>query len=308
MSLLPPTKLFAALGLSLFAASAQAVTFTDYAFQLDSFWVFRNVSSSALDNPTGLIGATPLFVDHFNNGILPGQSDPDLRFPNGNLATYSVAGGVGPEDNGKLTLSSTQMVDNGYGTLRTNVILNTNTSNLATDSNLGLKQSNDNFAVIGVWDLTYIGNNMGSYGIRFNDSLNGVTGDDIISLSVQGRADGETVVSMLRFNNTNGTSSVLERHVLQAGHQQIALGLGYLDTDDNGSKEVAAGYFYLDNGLPSTFYDMSATTQIFHGETWTRAAFFAANSNVTPVPEASQYAMMLAGLGLVGFMVRRRRA
>ncbi|MGB9094458.1 MAG: PEP-CTERM sorting domain-containing protein [Gallionella sp.] len=29
---------------------------------------------------------------------------------------------------------------------------------------------------------------------------------------------------------------------------------------------------------------------------------------VTPVPEAKTYAMMLAGLGLVGFAVARRRA
>lgn len=200
------------------------------------------------------------------------------------------------------------MVDNGFGALRTNVNLNTNASDLAADASKGLKAGNDNFAVIGVWDLSYIGNNMGSYGVHFNDSLNGVTGNDIVSLSVQGRADGQTVVSMLHFDNVTGTSSVLDRQVLETGHQQIALGMGYLDTDGNGSKEVGAGYFYLDNGLPSAFYDMTATTQIFHDETWTRAAFFAANSTIVPVPEASQYAMMLAGLGLIGFVVRRRQA
>ena len=34
---------------------------------------------------------------------------------------------------------------------------------------------------------------------------------------------------------------------------------------------------------------------------------FSANFNVTAVPEASTYGMMLAGLGLVGFAVRRRK-
>ena len=73
------------------------------------------------------------------------------------------------------------------------------------------------------------------------------------------------VVSMLHFNNLDGTNSVLDRQVLEAGHQQIALGLACLDTDGNGSKEVGAGYFYLDNGSPSVFYDMGTTTQMFHG-------------------------------------------
>lgn len=35
---------------------------------------------------------------------------------------------------------------------------------------------------------------------------------------------------------------------------------------------------------------------------------YAGGINVTPVPEAKTYAMMLLGLGLIGFMARRRRA
>ena len=37
-------------------------------------------------------------------------------------------------------------------------------------------------------------------------------------------------------------------------------------------------------------------------------AFDLTAANLAPVPEASTYAMMLAGLGLVGFMARRRKA
>ncbi len=37
-------------------------------------------------------------------------------------------------------------------------------------------------------------------------------------------------------------------------------------------------------------------------------AFEASNFSVTPVPEPETYALMLAGLGVVGFMARRRRA
>lgn len=36
-------------------------------------------------------------------------------------------------------------------------------------------------------------------------------------------------------------------------------------------------------------------------------AFIGANYNVTPVPEPETYALLLAGLGVVGFVARRRR-
>jgi len=39
-------------------------------------------------------------------------------------------------------------------------------------------------------------------------------------------------------------------------------------------------------------------------EVWKNAA--GVNVVTTPIPEAETYAMMLAGLGLVGFMVRRK--
>lgn len=301
------SKLIAALSLSLLAGSAHAVT--DYAFQIDSFWVFKNVSSSALETPDTLAAVTPFFMDDFNNGALPGLPTDLHYFSNGTPATYSVTGTTGPEQFGKLSLSLGGMVDNGFGTKRTNVTLNTNTNSDPTspDATKGLKSWNDNFFAIGVWDLSNPGNSNGSYGVRFNDSFAGVPGNDIVSLAVRGRTDGQAVVSFLHFNNTDGTSDLLESHVLDTSHDQIGLGLGYLDTDGNGSKEVGAAYFYLDGGLASGFNYMGTTTQIFHGENWTRATFFASDSAPVPVPEPSDYAMMLAGLGLISLVVRRRQ-
>lgn len=315
MNLSLHSKLIAALGLSLLASSAQAIS-TGYTFQIDSFIVLKNVTGST--NIQSLLSNTPIFVDGFDNGYVPSDPLDAHTFSNSTTATYSatynyasLAGTV--ETGGKLSLSSNDMVDNGFGTLRTNVNLNTNTSDAAADASKGLKSSDTNFFVAGVWDLSNPANNlngMGSYGVRFNDSMGGVLGNDIISLGVQGATNGQAVVSMLHFDNVTGNSNLLDRQVLDTSHQQIVLGLGYLDTDGNGSKEVGAGYFYLDNGVASGFSTMGATTTIFHGETWTRAAFYAANSSpvLAPVPEPSDYAMMLAGLGMIGYVVRRRQA
>lgn len=48
-----------------------------------------------------------------------------------------------------------------------------------------------------------------------------------------------------------------------------------------------------------------AITNPLNTATTTRTTTRTATSRVTPVPEPSQWAMMLAGLALVGFIVRR---
>ena len=62
-----------------------------------------------------------------------------------------------------------------------------------------------------------------------------------------------------------------------------------------------------DNGVVSTI-KLTLSNQLFvtggAGEIWKNAV--TVNTSVSAVPEAETYAMMLAGLGLVGFMARRR--
>jgi hypothetical protein len=63
-----------------------------------------------------------------------------------------------------------------------------------------------------------------------------------------------------------------------------------------------------DNGVVSTI-KLTISNQLFVtggvGEIWKNAV--TVNTSVSAVPEAETYAMMLAGLGLVGFMARRSR-
>ena len=47
---------------------------------------------------------------------------------------------------------------------------------------------------------------------------------------------------------------------------------------------------------------MSGSVDIYTGELWTRPEFLSAQ----PIPEPETYAMMLVGIGLIGWQLRRK--
>lgn len=300
--------MIAALTAGLAAGTAHAA----YTYQIDGFAVWKNLDFDAIDTPADLLLTPPIFYDGFDNGRVPPNDNSDcsnpalcLYFSNGTLANYVIVSGttVGPEAGGKLTLDSAGAVANNLGTLRQQVTLLTNNSNAAppdANASLGLKTWNDNFVVGGIFDFVNPGNGRGAYGVRFTDNDN-----DIVSLVVRGREDGRAVASLQRATSTT-PAVVLDTMLLETGHAQIALALGYGDADGDSSKEVGAAFFYVDGGNYSPFHEFDTYTQIFNGENWTRAAFVAIDSAPLPVPEPAEYALLLAGLGLVGWRVRRR--
>ena len=292
---------------ALAAAHAQASTIVPtqtYTFELDGFAVYKNVSSTSFNTPSNLFSVAPIFQDNFNDGNPPPSAPNFTSAGGGGSASYATFGTMGPESttSGILTMDSIGAQLNNFGTPLQQAILKTNVDPL---SSLGLKQSSTNFAVGGLFNLINPGNNIGSYGVRFTDVGPG-TGDDIVSLRVRGRTDGQAVVQFFTFNNNTGINTLISEQVLDTNHQQIGLALGYFENQSNANiKAVYAGYFYSDNGLPTAnFYDMAGSADLFHGENFTRAAFFA--NGVAPVPEPETYAMMLAGLALVVSAVRRR--
>jgi hypothetical protein len=207
---------------------------------------------------------------------------------------------MGPEAGGLLTLDSADALDNGAGLLFQQAILNTNVD---PGSSSGLKQGTTNFAVGGIFNLANPGNAAGAYGVRFTDA--GATdGNDIVSVSVHGKTDGGGVVQFSSFDSTTGLRTLLGEHALDTNHEQIGLGLTYVDPDGDAPKAVYAAFFYLDNDVPTPFIDLDGSATLFHDESFTRAAFFAAAAQ--PVPEAETWTLLLAGLGLVGVAARRR--
>jgi PEP-CTERM motif len=51
----------------------------------------------------------------------------------------------------------------------------------------------------------------------------------------------------------------------------------------------------------------SKITGVIFNNTPAQDAFEVANFSINSIPEASSYALMLGGLGLIGFVARRRR-
>jgi hypothetical protein len=136
-------------------------------------------------------------------------------------------------------------------------------------------------------DTFATGNNGNTFADRFTFSVDGTTGwnlDAIIS-SVSRTADTGLDITGVSLYNAAGNTLVSSGKSLQSGN---------IDVWTISSNNLAAGNYYLQvsGNLVS---DQSAS-------------FGGAVSLAAPVPEPETYGMMLAGLGVLGYLARRRKA
>ena len=96
------------------------------------------------------------------------------------------------------------------------------------------------------------------------------------------------------FDDSNGSGGV------SAPASVDVNGINFPISDPAGS----APFAFVANGLSFTGNDLSVT--IHRSNAWVFLS--EVEFNVSPVPEPETYAMLLAGLGLIGFAVRRRKA
>lgn len=274
-----------------------------YQFQIDEFLIGRDRLNSytmeqALD-PTWQRDHV-FFDDTFADGAPP-PTAPNLA--NGNPISYATSGAFGPESGGQLTLDSAfgEIGINPVGTPRL-----ANVAVLATEPTSGLNglKSNFAFSIGGIYKLMAPSQNDELYGVQLRDRIEGINeGDDVITLAVNRSAEHGVEIQLQRADYINDSLTDLYSAPIDANAAPfIYLALA---KPDKASNVLGAAYAYMDEDLNliGPLQILPFTTTIFNGEGYTLAGFAA----VTNVPEPGQWAMMLAGMGLIGVAARLRR-
>jgi hypothetical protein len=120
---------------------------------------------------------------------------------------------------------------------------------------------------------------------------------DTISFSIPGTSN---------ISSTTVANNLLTVLNLQGGSVSLFREAGATDT--------LLGQYNFDGTTGSTWHTVSGLTagdyyyQITGNATGSKGAFYSITSSVTPVPEPETYAMLLAGLGVVGSLYRRRKS
>ena len=157
----------------------------------------------------------------------------------------------------------------------------------------------------------------------FNDDLKGITTD--ITVGLYDLTLGAAVISPISFNGTVGGTTYLFKSLgtpvaLIAGHQYSVQAFGYNTGDENYNTNFLPEVNNAPNDpttTPITFNSMGGwltnNNSRYGGATMGTGTAFAHSSafgagtlTVTAVPEPETYAMLLAGLGVIGFLGKRR--
>lgn len=249
------------------------------------------------------------FHDSFGDGVLPPVVEANTGVcgavaPN----CYSVFGTfpVGAEAGGKLQLDtafggpSTNAV--GTAVVSQRVRLLTNRSDASGDAQAGLKIGRT-FSASAVFDLAVPAAG-DSFTLRFEDThVNDPepgSRNDYLQIQVRMSTDAGAVplIELRKQNFADGIITTIDSTPLDLGlvANQIRLTLDHPTANSN---DVFGSWEYLLNNAVVGSGSFATPGTIFTGETWTRVDFL-----ISAVPEPQTYAMLLAGLGLLGWRQR----
>lgn len=286
---------------------------------VDRFLVQRN-------SPPSVPTPVTLYADEFSNGLVPQHliAEPvgGGAFANGSPGLYGLSGlfPAGAEINNRLTLdpSNGALVTNATGVefMRLGAVL-------LTSNNPAVLGPTFDFSVRGRFDLVTPVAVNDAYGIELNDIFDATNlGNDRLQLLVRRSTQGDALIQLIsqRFDPAGGTVQFVAAvpFAPPVGTTQLALQLVHVATDPG----AVQGAFLWVNELGNVydpaamvFTNVPVTTagadqyrtflpggEVFKDEGFARGGFLV----VQQVPEPGTYAMLLAGLGILGWMARRR--
>lgn len=243
------------------------------------------------------------FHDSFSDGVPPPSG------PNGD-ATYNVLGSIPVESSGMVFLDSANGASNSSTSnaieesrieQRVRLLTNIDSSNFAA----GLK-SDDTISFTGVFSLTTPSGVFNpQYSIRLTDASGGGPHQAAQLQVLLNSTTGLPVVRYIFQNFDANTITVLGSALFAppVGADEIRLNISRPNTaNDN----AFASFAYLSSGVSVGGTSFATAAQLFQVEDFVRAEFNVSDG-VAAVPEPETYAMLLAGLGVLGWASRRRK-
>ena len=148
-----------------------------------------------------------------------------------------------------------------------------------------------------------------TYGIRLADFDNaGATGwNDVLDLQLaRSTVTGQVRLFFFRRDLRQGTRTTVASAALDdALGEQIELSFFKNTVDD---PTISAGFRYVKGGVAQGAVQALGESDAYHGETFTRAGFFAAQTVAQAVPLPGTLTLALAGLAAGAVVHRRRRS
>ncbi|GAB4167612.1 MAG: hypothetical protein OHK0026_16460 [Rhodocyclaceae bacterium] len=281
-------KSLAAVTAGLAIASASVPAFA-YVAEMQQFFITRS--------------GMPFFSEGFDDGAAPPSMPPPVSTAvGGAYAVYSIDGSAGTE------AGSVLHIDTDNGLVSANPVgQNRQSVSVALHSDagsgvaLGLKKEHV-FAVAGLFTMgSYTPGPLEGFGIYLDDSDQPRTSrNDRVSLQVVGDASGGSLVRLYHDDFPAHTHSLIGEASLPSGLGSVSL---VLDKPVSGGSTVYGSYAWYDGSGSLLGAGTLGSTDIFHGEDYTRGNYVA-----FAVPEPKTWAMLVAGIGLIGWIARRRMA
>lgn len=235
-----------------------------------------------LDKYTVTRGSSTVFNDEFNDGVAPVIG-----------LQYSAVDGIpaGSEAGGKLALDPLH-----NGILQAN---GTSRVSAMTNGRYYLMPRITTFSSTAFYNLSMPSPSLWRYGAMAIEFEGGYYKQQNFLTSVSYEPDGKAYVIFGSVVGA-GLADVIGRSLLDMTHSSIALTLSHV----GGTGTIEGSYQYYDAGSAVGSAISLGSTSLGAKGTGYLSGYFA---NAAPVPEPETYAMLMAGLGLLGAVARKRK-